>query len=82
MLFLVIGPSQETAEFFDGQASVTNDAAHGMRIDWMRARNHNEPFAVRHDDVFALPMDAKSRPFQWADRFQMRNARNLARSKQ
>ena len=48
---------QELLEFFDREASVTDDAAHGVFIDRVVARNRENATPVTHDNVLTLSDD-------------------------
>ena len=52
--------SQQRLELLHGEAGVAYDSTHRERVDRIVARDRNNPGAVSHDDVFALPSDSKS----------------------
>ena len=47
-------------------------------IDWIGARNGEHAFAIRHNNVFALPDNAKTGLFERANCFEVRNSREFA----
>ena len=68
--------SQERTEFILIEPRVSDDAAHGERVYGIVPRNSDNPNAVGHHDVFALPGDAKARLLQSPDGVLMVDARN------
>ena len=48
---------QEFLEFLDGEACVTNDAAHREFVDRVVARDRENATPITHYDVFALVDD-------------------------
>jgi hypothetical protein len=54
------GPLEQFLELFDGRASVSNDAAQGVFVDWVIARYRDDSTAVRHHDMFALGRDLET----------------------
>jgi hypothetical protein len=67
---------QQRAELLIGQAGVADDAAHGERVDGIVSRNGDDPDAVGHHDVLALPDDTKAGFLKGPDGVLMVDARN------
>src|SRR5438270_82550 len=66
--------SEQLAELFNGQAGVTDNAAHRVGVDGVVARDSDPVNAVRHDDVLPLPGDPKAGLYQGTHRVQVVDA--------
>ena len=58
---------QKFLELFNREPSVPNNAAHGVLIHWIVARNRYDPYAVTHHNVLAWIDNAEARLFKGAD---------------
>lgn len=56
---------------------IPDDAAHGERVHGIVSRNGDDPDAVGHHDVLALPDDSEVGLPQGSDGIRMVDARNL-----
>lgn len=59
------------------QSRITSNTAHGEWVDGVGARNEQCPLPVRHDVVFTLASDDKTRLLKGADCRLMVDSRNL-----
>ena len=56
--------SQGRLELLDSETGVSDDSAHGERVDRIVPRNSNDSCAIGHHDVFALTSDAEASLFE------------------
>lgn len=69
--------SQQLAEILYRQTGVFDDAAHGVGVDGIGARDGQKALTVRHHDVLALTDNAKAGFLQCADGMEMIDAGKL-----
>ncbi len=58
-------------ELFDREASISNDSAHCVFVNWIISRHRNDSRSVSHDDMFALIGDFETSFLQGANRSKM-----------
>jgi len=58
---------QQAPEFFLGEASIAHDTCHRVCVHRIVARDGDNAAAVGHDDVLALPGNAKASLFKSMD---------------
>lgn len=66
---------KETPKLLDRQTSVLYETAHGVRVDRVVSRDRDDTDSIRHDDVLALPDEAKTGLLEGTDGFKMVDAR-------
>ena len=59
---------EQLLELLDREASVSNDSAHGVFVDWIISRYSDDSSSVSHDDMFALVGDFETSFLQSANR--------------
>ena len=71
---------EQLAKLLDRETSVARDTAHGDGVDWIVARNGQDPRPVPHHNVFTLAQDGKPSPFKRADSIKVIDAGKLGQS--
>ena len=62
---------EQFLELLDRGASVSNDSAHCVFVDWIVSRYRDDSRSVSHDDMFALIGDFETSFLQSANRSKM-----------
>ena len=71
-------PSQQLLELFGCETCVVNNAPHRISVNRIVPGDSEDSGAIRHDNVFALANDAKSRLLQGSHSIKVIYTRNLA----
>jgi hypothetical protein len=74
---IVDSASEQGSELVDGEASVSNDTAHGDRIDRVVPRDHDFAPTIGHDNVPPLPDDLETDLLQGTNGIEMIDTRQL-----
>jgi hypothetical protein len=67
----------ELPELLWRKPGILSDAAHREGVDWVVARNGQNPPAIRHDDVFAFTNHLEARLLQSSHGLEVRDSRDL-----
>ena len=73
-------PSEQLLELFGCETCVVNNAPHRISVNRIVPGDSEDSGAIRHDNVFALANDAKSRLLQGSHSIKVIYTRNLAMS--
>jgi hypothetical protein len=50
-----VNGSQQRLELLNSESGVADNSAHRKCVHWIMTGNGDDPSAIRHDNVFALP---------------------------
>ena len=71
---------KQIAKLLDRKTSIADDTAHGDGVDWIVARDGQDPWPVPHYNVLALTQDSEPGLFKRTDGLQVMDAGKLGQS--